>query len=297
MDVLLIVGALGSIVCLIWFLIALIRKKKKKGCLIGALVSLALVFTAAMLSPSGGIVPADENAPPVSEEELPELYTSPNHFKGRVVALSGQVFSAPEYDKDGVYLQVFVPVGGEDQNTIVFYPDPAFQTEEGNYIRISGVVQGEFSGKNAFGGKITAPSIAATTAENLSYQDAMAPTLYTLVPDTPTMEQHGYKVTVEKVELAAQETRVYVKVENNGSSNFSLYDFDCIIIQGGTQYAYEENWEAEYPQVQTDLRPGVSTEGIICFPAVENGAMQVVLEGVSEDFTEEFEDFTFDIAP
>lgn len=249
MEALLIVGFLGLIVCLIWFLIALIRKKKKKGCLIGILISLAMVLTGAMLSPGGGSVPADENAPPVSEEELPELYTSPKDFKGRVVTLSGQVFTAPEYDEDGVYLQIFVPVGGEDQNTIVFYPDPAFQAEEGDYIRITGVVQGEFSGKNAFGATVTAPSIEATAAETLSYQDAMAPTLYTLIPETPSIEQHGYAVTVEKVELAASETRVYVKVENNGGSNFSLYDFNCIIVQDGTQYNYEDNWEAEYPQV------------------------------------------------
>jgi len=76
-------------------------------------------------------------------------------------------------------------------------------------------------------------------------------------------------VTLQKVEFAEQETRVYLKVDNNGSDNFSVYSFNSKITQDGKQFGEQDNWEAEYPQIQTDLLVGNSTEGIIVFPTLE----------------------------
>ena len=59
-----------------------------------------------------------------------------------------------------------------------------------------------------------------------------------------TIEQYGYSVTVQSVELAEKETRAYISVTNNGSSEFSLYGFNMVLIQDDTQYKYAPNYKA-----------------------------------------------------
>lgn len=92
-----------------------------------------------------------------------------------------------------------------------------------------------------------------------------------------------------------KETRVYVKVENNGSDKFNMYSFNSRILQSGRQFDSAHNYAADYPEVQTGLSVGVTTEGIFCYPAIENASFQVVLEGRSENYREDFSPFTFDI--
>lgn len=101
---------------------------------------------------------------------------------------------------------------------------------------------------------------------------------------------------MEKVELAEKETRVYLKVENAGSSNFNLYSFNAKIIQNGKQYEEETNFSADYPDVQTDLSVGVTTEGIFCFPAIEQADFQIVLEGSSDNWEEDLQPYTFPLS-
>ena len=113
-----------------------------------------------------------------------------------------------------------------DYNTVVAYFDPELTLEDGQYIRISGTVIDVFEGENMMGGKIVAPAIQADTLEVISYKDAVRPTVATATTINNTVEQYGYSVAVQSVELAEKETRAYISVTNNGSSEFSLYGFN-----------------------------------------------------------------------
>ena len=44
---------------------------------------------------------------PLTEIEVKQMYSNPKDFVGRRVELVGKVFSTPEYDKDGVYFQMW----------------------------------------------------------------------------------------------------------------------------------------------------------------------------------------------
>lgn len=239
---------------------------------------------------------AKTDAVPLSEIEIQQMYSDPDAFKGREIALTGVVFAQVERDNEAVYFQMNQDIVNYDNNTVVAYQDPNLELQEGDYVRISGVVKGTFEGENAMGGSVTAPQILADKCEVIDYQTAVAPTQKEITVNQ-TLEQYGYQVTVEKIELAEKETRVYVKVTNNGGSNFSLYEFDSKILQGSTQYEYQTNYDADYPEVQTDLIPGMQTTGIICFPAVEPGAPFTLMLGGSSDnfFDEEVQPYRFDI--
>ena len=136
------------------------------------------------------------------------------------------------------------------------------------------------------GGTIVAPMITADSVEIISYKEAIAPTLYEATIDQPTQTQLGYSVELQAVELAEQETRVYVSITNQGSAAFSLYSFDAKIVQNGKQYEESDNWDADYPEIQTDLLVGSSTEGVIVFPAIEQADFDVILETSSDNWDE-----------
>ena len=68
-----------------------------------------------LLSGCGSSTPADTS--PMSEDEITQMYSDPDSFKGRTLELYGRVFNEPEYDDDGVYFQMWGdPENGEAQH-------------------------------------------------------------------------------------------------------------------------------------------------------------------------------------
>ncbi len=238
---------------------------------------------------------AEVDTSPLSEMEIKEMYTDPDKFEGRTVTLSGQVFSDPERDDNGVYFQMFSDPENNEGNTVVAYLVPDFELESDDYVKLTGMVAGKFEGENAYGGSVTAPQIIATTLEKASYAEVVAPALKAVELKDATQTQYGYTVSITKVEFAENETRVYVTVKNDGSDIFNLYSFNTKIVQNGKQYEEDSNYDADYPEVQTDLLPGVTTEGIIVFPKLEQEDFRIVLDASSENYDEDIEPYAFDV--
>ena len=167
-----------------------------------------------LLSGCGSSTPTDTS--PMSEDEITQMYSDPDSFKGRTLELYGRVFNEPEYDDDGVYFQMWGDPENGERNTIVACKDTSLKLQDDDYVHILGSVSGKHEGENALGSKITAPAIVADSVEVVTYQEACAPTLYTATVQTAAQTQCGYTVSVDSVELAEKETRVAVTVTNNG---------------------------------------------------------------------------------
>lgn len=99
------------------------------------------------------------------------------------------------------------------------------------------------------------------------------------------------------MELAAEETRVYVKIDNTTDEKISFYTFNARLVEGNKQYDPISNYEADYTEVQSEILPGVSSEGIILFDKLENesGQVSLILEGSSDNYELDFKPFTFEI--
>lgn len=230
---------------------------------------------------------------PLSEREVKMMYSDPQSYVGSVVELTGQVFSGVEYDDEGVYFQLWADPENFDLNTVVAYKDPDFELEGDDYVRLTGKVVDVFEGENMMGGTITAPAILASKVEILSYKDAVMPTIATATATNATIDQLGYAVTIQSVELAEKETRVYISIQNNGSNEFTLYGFNSVLIQDSTQYEYQPNYTADYPEHQTQIRPGITTEGVLVFPAIREEPFQIILEGSTYDWNEDIGEYVF----
>jgi len=251
------------------------------------------LFLVGVLAACGETNKEPEEIIPLTTEEYQQMYNNPAEFVGRGVEFYGKIFVTPERDEERTYLQVFAD-NDLDRNTIIAVQDPNLDVEDGDIIRVVGTVMEPFEGENSFGGSLTAPLIAATDIETTDYMTAFAPAIETIEVNQE-IAQHDVNLIVEKIEIAEQETRVYVKIENNSSDEFSFYSFNQRAIIENTQLDTEDNWEANYPEVQSNILPGIETSGILLFPKFEGESVRLHLEGRSDDFSLDFEPFNFDI--
>ena len=274
-------------------------KKRLFAITLSCTLSLSLVAcggtTSNQANPAQSGSAAEVQEEPLTQDELRSMFSNPDDYIGAKVELSGVVFGSVDSDEKGIYFQMWSDPVNIDRNTVIGYPDPSFQLEAGQYVKITGIVDHVAEGENMMGATVTAPAILADKVEVSSYIDVVSPTIATAAAAQPTVDQNGYAVTLEKVELAEDETRLYVSITNNGTGNFSLYSFNSTIIQDGTQYESQFNYDADYPELQTDIRPGVTTKGIMTFPPVQQGPFQVIMEARSDNWDERFSEYTFDV--
>lgn len=295
--------------------------KKKRGCLFYGMVVAGIIvalFVLLMVIPSDTDNPADNGngtqtasntqkatsttkptptskvAPYISEEDIPLIYTNTKKYIDMRIKITGRVFTEPETDDGLIAFQMWQDPENSNNNTFIVYGGSE-KVKSDDYISVDGYITREVSGTNAFGGTVTAPLIVADTLEVLSYVEVMSPAEKTLEIDE-AQEQCGHEIVLEKIEFAKKETRVYLTVNNNGKSNFSVYSYGMKLIQNKQQYEEQGNWEADYSEVQTDLYPDTTTSGIICFPAIsQTDDFTLYIDGSSDDWEEDIKEYKFEV--
>ncbi|HZK44174.1 MAG TPA: hypothetical protein VFC73_07800 [Syntrophomonadaceae bacterium] len=231
----------------------------------------------------------------IEESEIAALYSNPLNFKNKGVKLYGKVFKIEE-DGDNVFLQVWVNVNGDDENTIVMDFNSENTYKDGDLIFINGFVKGEFEGENAFGGKIIAPSIEAIKIKESNYIDAFSPTIKKLEVNQE-IDQYGAKVILKKIEFADNETRLYISINNESNYDLNIWTHSAKVIQKGKQFEDEYNYDSDYPEIQSDLVHGVSTEGILVFSKLDKdyGELKFIIDGSSDNWDIEIKPYEFNI--
>ncbi len=272
-------------------------RKKQGG--IGKWIAIAVVvllifvlFGGASGNSKQELLPKDERVY-ISEADIEKAYASPDSYRGQYVKLYGKVFGEPEKHEDAVYFQMYADPENYEKNTVVFlYGVQDIASDD--YVVVDGVISGAYEYQNMMGGTITALQIETDSVEESNYIDCCAPTIKS-VDLNKTIDQKGYSVTLEKVEFSDIETRVYFTINNNGSDNFSLYEFNMKLIQNGTQYENDYNYNADYPQLQTDLMPGTTTSGIVVFPSLDPDAgAKLYCDGSCDNWRTNLEEYVFE---
>lgn len=230
----------------------------------------------------------------LTHDEFVKMFADPKKHKGSKVEFYAKVFVEPEKDEDGTYLQAYAD-NNTDRNIIIGIGDPNLDIASEDIIFVSGTVEDVFEGENLMGGTVTAPAIKADKIEKTDYATAFAPAIKTVEVNSE-LNQHDFVMKLNKIELAKNETRLYVTITNNSQDNISFYSFNAKIVAGSQQFEPEDNYEANYQEIQSDILPGVTSEGIIRFPALpESGDARILLEGSSENWELDFTPFEFQI--
>ena len=229
----------------------------------------------------------------VDVSDYPALFTDATNYVGQKIKIAGEISGAMENDEKYTYFQFLYPLNGDSKSVVVKTQAECPQFSDGDYVQVIGTVIGTSTGENMFGGEVSILVVEAELVERSDYASANSPALKTLDINLE-IEQYGYIIQLEKIEFAADETRAYVTVLNNGGSSFSLSDYSTKIVQGNTQYEYEYNYEADYPEIQSDLMPGTQSSGIITFPPMDpNVGFDVYFEGYSDNWDEDLNMYQF----
>lgn len=237
----------------------------------------------------------------IEESQITELFTNPDNFKEKYVTLTGKVFMTPEKDDGTTYLQIYNNPMDYENNFIVSYEGDLELTSD-SYVSVDGQIAGAFSGENMMGGSVTAPLILADTVKELSYIEAVVPTISEIVPADAVLEQHGLTLKIDKIEFAAAETRVYLTAENSSEDKCSISTYSMKIIQNSQQIEQDSStmskYDGNYPDLSSDILPGASTSGVLVFPALDGTTpFQLYADSYSDNWELQFEPFIFDITP
>ncbi|MGF7534692.1 DUF4352 domain-containing protein [Bacillus mexicanus] len=171
--------------------------------------------------------------------------------------------------------------------------DSNLDIKDDDIIHVVGTVKDKFDGENALGGSVSAPRIVADSIEKSDYATAFAPAQKTINVNK-TQNQHGFALTLQKVELAEKETRLYVNIENKSKDEINFYKFNAKITADNKQIEPKSDL-SEYPKIQSEILPGVKTEGVIAFPKIESKTANIILDGSSENYDITINPFTFEV--
>lgn len=223
-----------------------------------------------------------------TEEEFREMYFDPDKYSGaniefpiRIIGGLGRGESGPRlqglaYDKDNLSVAIEI-----DTNIDLNSRDIA-------------IVKGQVEGVEGEG-RISLVNIKADSIEKVDYVSAFSPAIKT-VEINEEIDQDGYVMGVEKIEFAEKETRIYINVINNTEDNIRFSNYQSKLIQGSNQFKEKEEYNRDYPEIDSEVFPGVTEEGIIVFPKIDREEdIRLYLVGRSDDFDIKYEPFIFEI--
>lgn len=236
----------------------------------------------------------------VTEDEMDAFFTNPDDFKGKYVKIPGKILDEVEKDGDITALQAYYDTESYENTYIVHSTTCEEKLKGDDYIMVDGKVTGTFKGENLFGGEITCPLIEEATIEKSSYLDIVVPTIKEVTPEI-SKEQKGVTITIQKIQYAEKETRVYLEVKNDTKENISYSVYDIKAIQEGKQISGSDNSDTLYnlgmDTIDYEVSAHASVEGMVILKPIDpDKDYQLIVPDIySDDYETEYKDMKFDI--
>src|SRR6476661_8526013 len=114
-------------------------------------------------SSSGGTGSGGGSTATFTRTNWATVQSNPDSYKGARADFVGQVFTDPERDAKGTYLQVYVDPKNSDWTTIVAVSDPNLQVAAQDFVHVVGVIHGKYTGKTVLGVSVTDPVVIASS--------------------------------------------------------------------------------------------------------------------------------------
>ena len=135
--------------------------------------------------------------------------------------------------------------------------------------------------------------IDALSVKQVSYFEAFSPALSTKNINKD-YTQSGVTLTVQKIEYAQDETRIYVSVKNDSKYDADVYTSQAVAVQDGKQIKQTEDaYGDDYPSID-EVKSGASADGIIVFPKLnQDKETKVTVSAYSDNWEADMKDFVF----
>jgi len=230
----------------------------------------------------------------LTEEEIADMFLYPDNYKGRsVVKLPAKVGYSTDFG-DGKTRYSFY-MDDMYNNSIFCIVPKDVKLAESQYVYITGVVQGVFTYPD---GTASSPEQALIEASEVEVTDenVFNPKLSEVVVDQSKTKE-DVTVTIDKVELAKETTRVYLTVNNGSDAAVRVSTYSgSFIQQGNKQYDIDSsNYSYQETTMPNEINPGIESEGAIAFDALANldDPFKITIEVSSSDYSIQIEPFVF----
>ena len=267
-----------------------------------------------IIGASGGSNKPSEKYKNVSVEEIKqntvenlnyeELFRNNSQYVGKIVHYVGKIIQAQENSNNSYTLRVNVT---EKEHGL--WEDDLFLNYEGERLLENEIVEfwGEVKGVKKYTTVLrTSRSIPEITVLHLEilkdYVGGGTTPIKKTVEVGKTDTQHGFSVTLNKIELTDKQTRIWLTVKNDSKYKISFYTNSAKLVQSGKQFEREYVYEQKQ-ELPTEYLPNVEAKGVIVFPAInETGNVRFVVNkpyaqdlSFNEYSTTSFGDVTFEI--
>lgn len=168
-----------------------------------------------------------------TNENAKQIFSDPEKFKGLPADILGRIEKVTKIDQNStqflLMLQTKEDIG--PRSVLIVFNSPHSTLPLTTNIEISGSVQG-YTKQNGY----NIPVVVADKIQAVEDPWALlAPSLFTIYPNK-AVNQSGKVVYLEKIEFSQYETRLYVRVRNEGTTNDVIYISNPIGKQGLRQF-------------------------------------------------------------
>ncbi len=239
----------------------------------------------------------NQQAEPFSNLNLGPLTADPDGYIGEQVGLTGRVVAQPG-GADGGAWRVQVQADPDESETrfYVLIETDDLEISVDDYVRFKGTLdidpRSRFDGAGEY-----LPFVRADVFEQIPSYEVRAPTRNLVEPkvfDT----QFEVTVAIEKIEFAAKETRVYVRIDNATERTVRVNNNRMKLFQGPRELALKLAPAPDYDRLPADLPTVMSALGILTFPpaAYDEGSLRLTIGASTDDYTVPFEPFELGVA-
>jgi hypothetical protein len=234
-----------------------------------ALLPIAAIVLCTACGSSGTASPNATAPPPgagrqVTNSDWAEVVSNPDAFRGATTDLVGRVFSV-QNSADGRYRAIHVWADvrkGREETTIIATRGLPILADD--YVRVRGILAGTLRQGNTFGVGVRGPVVVAARLARVTAVAVASPTRLRLHGKPYTV--FNVTLTPYRVDLAADETRVFLRIENRTGFTLHYVAQDSYVLSDKVRGNPKSN--LGYPQLPPDIGPETSVEGVTTFQPV-----------------------------
>lgn len=232
----------------------------------------------------------------LSDSEVKLMRADADEYKHRTVRDLPLRISNVQIN-DGMFLYQGYDDENGSNNAVILKSEKDLDLKNQDYVLAAGSVAGKLSNDDSR--VIGNSEMAVINATDVKKSDL---TVFNLAKKTiqvnETKTQKNVSVTLEKVEIAEESTRVYFTIKNDSSDQVSVEEYNSYIKQENIQYDKAQNAHQE-TNLKTTINYDVESSGRLAFEAMENAdaAFTVTFSLRSQDYTAELKPYKFEITP
>ena len=214
----------------------------------------------------------------VTNQYFSELANEPERFVGAWAKLSGQIENKQVYEEVTGY--VFKIGGAESsQNEAWVQVDNTSESFSiDDCLILEGYIKGSVELENIYDHTFTVPYFDVKTYTKIDCIEGLYPTI--AENNIPQTQQVGeVKITLEKVQLSKEHTRLLFNIDNLSQEVFML-GFNEILVQDRNQFSYDFIVE-EYDELKGHIPSDTVEKGWLIFEPIEPKSFEVHLKPFS----------------